>query len=197
MGLGKPNSNCRGYTTTVISANEIWTTRLHKNIQHRWHCWNHEKPSQAKQYQHEKRYGWTYHKLNWYDWNLPFSSFSSAGSFTCIKAELTFGRLMGYFIFNTYIPSFVIVAMTWLAFWILPSPSVTRFTLISICLLSAIGLMETAKRITPQVRQVWNQPKYRSTVWYQDLGIKCCCSFLWRTNWTTFCQLLHEQEYLV
>jgi len=78
----------------------------------------------------------------------------STGAFTCIESRLTFSRMVGYFIFNTFIPSFVIVALTWLAFWILPSPAVTRFTLIAICLLSAIGLMETAKRDTPQTSYV-------------------------------------------
>jgi len=78
----------------------------------------------------------------------------STGSFTCIKTEFVFQRKIGYFLINMFIPSFIVVALTWLAFWILPSPSVTRFMLISICLLSAIGLMETAKRFTPQVSYI-------------------------------------------
>merc|ERR1711990_1418029 len=78
----------------------------------------------------------------------------TTGKFTCISAEMTFGRQIGYFLFNTFIPSFIITSLTWLGFWLLPSPSVTRVTLISICLLSTIGLIEAAKKTTPKVSYI-------------------------------------------
>jgi len=85
---------------------------------------------------------------------LDCSKTYSTGTFTCIEAKLTLTRSSSNFIFNEFIPSFVVVALTWLAFWILPSPAVTRFTLISICLLSAIGIMETAKRDQPMTSYI-------------------------------------------
>jgi len=78
----------------------------------------------------------------------------STGSFTCLEATLSFGRQIGYFLFNNFIPSFILVATTWLGFWLLPSPAVTRVTLISISLLSMIGLIQAAKNTAPQVSYI-------------------------------------------
>jgi len=78
----------------------------------------------------------------------------STGAFTCIQMKMTLGREMGYFLFNAYIPTFIVTSLTWLGFWLLPSPSVTRVALISICLLCNIGIMETSKAVTPQVSYI-------------------------------------------
>jgi len=78
----------------------------------------------------------------------------STGSFTCLEAKLSFGRQIGYFLFNNFIPSFILVAITWLGFWLLPAPAVTRVTLISISLLSMIGVIQAAKTTAPQVSYI-------------------------------------------
>lgn len=78
----------------------------------------------------------------------------STGSFTCIEMKMTLGRELGYFIFNSYIPTFIVTALPWLGFWLLPSPSVTRVALTSICLLCNIGIMEISKKDTPKVSYV-------------------------------------------
>lgn len=78
----------------------------------------------------------------------------STGSFTCIQMKMTLGREIGYFLFNSYIPTFIVTSLTWLGFWLLPSPSVTRVALISLCLLCNIGLMEASKAMTPKVSYI-------------------------------------------
>lgn len=78
----------------------------------------------------------------------------STGSFTCIEMKMTLGREMGFFLFNYYIPTFIVTALTWLGFWILPSPSVTRVALTTLCLLCNIGLIGASKAMTPKVSYI-------------------------------------------
>jgi len=78
----------------------------------------------------------------------------STGSFTCIQMKMKLSREIGYFLFNSYIPTFIVTSLTWLGFWLLPSPSVTRVALTSICLLCNIGLMEASKAMTPKVSYI-------------------------------------------
>ena len=40
------------------------------------------------------------------------------GSFPCLYAELKFGRQVGIYLVNTYIPSVLSVMMSWVSFWI-------------------------------------------------------------------------------
>ncbi|KAK6177003.1 hypothetical protein SNE40_015198 [Patella caerulea] len=42
----------------------------------------------------------------------------ATGSFTCLKAEVTLKREIGFYITQTYIPSILIVILSWASFWI-------------------------------------------------------------------------------
>jgi len=78
----------------------------------------------------------------------------STGAFTCIEGTFVFKRATGYYLFNSFVPSFIVTGLTWLAFWVSPAPAVTRITLISLCLLSEIGLMGTLKSTAPKVSYI-------------------------------------------
>ena len=54
---------------------------------------------------------------------------SCLGNFTCLMVEFKFRRRLGYFMFHTYIPTCLIVMMSWISFWIKPEAVPARVTL--------------------------------------------------------------------
>lgn len=55
--------------------------------------------------------------------------FPVAGNFTCLEVILSFRRRLGYYLFHTYIPTCLIVVMSWISFWIRPEAVPARVTL--------------------------------------------------------------------
>ncbi|XP_063845207.1 glycine receptor subunit alpha-4-like isoform X2 [Scylla paramamosain] len=53
----------------------------------------------------------------------------STGNFTCLEIVFTFKRRLGYYLFHTYIPTCLIVIMSWISFWIRPEAVPARVTL--------------------------------------------------------------------
>ena len=53
----------------------------------------------------------------------------SPGSFTCLEVVFRFKRRLGCFMFHTYIPTCLIVMMSWISFWIKPEAVPARVTL--------------------------------------------------------------------
>jgi len=53
----------------------------------------------------------------------------STGTFTCLEVVFKFKRRLGYFMFHTYIPTCLIVMMSWISFWIKPEAVPARVTL--------------------------------------------------------------------
>lgn len=51
------------------------------------------------------------------------------GNFTCLEVILSFRRRLGYYLFHTYIPTCLIVVMSWISFWIRPEAVPARVTL--------------------------------------------------------------------
>jgi hypothetical protein len=54
---------------------------------------------------------------------------SVAGNFTCLAVVFNLTRRLGYHLFHTYIPSALIVVMSWISFWIKPEAIPARVTL--------------------------------------------------------------------
>jgi len=54
---------------------------------------------------------------------------SIAGNFTCLAVVFNLRRRLGYHLFHTYIPSGLIVVMSWISFWIKPEAIPARITL--------------------------------------------------------------------
>lgn len=48
------------------------------------------------------------------DCTIPYST----GNFTCLAVVFNLKRRLGYHLFHTYIPSALIVVMSWISFWI-------------------------------------------------------------------------------
>jgi histamine-gated chloride channel len=53
----------------------------------------------------------------------------STGNFTCLAVYFNLRRRLGYHLFHTYIPSALIVVMSWISFWIKPEAIPARVTL--------------------------------------------------------------------
>lgn len=53
----------------------------------------------------------------------------STGNFTCLAVVFNLQRRLGYHLFHTYIPSALIVVMSWISFWIKPEAIPARVTL--------------------------------------------------------------------
>ncbi|XP_059489262.1 glycine receptor subunit alpha-2-like [Neocloeon triangulifer] len=53
----------------------------------------------------------------------------STGNFTCLEVIFTLKRRLGYYLFHTYIPTCLIVIMSWISFWIKPEAVPARVTL--------------------------------------------------------------------
>lgn len=51
------------------------------------------------------------------------------GNFTCLAIVFNLRRRLGYHLFHTYIPSALIVVMSWISFWIKPEAIPARVTL--------------------------------------------------------------------
>nr|AAL76078.1 histamine-gated chloride channel subunit [Drosophila melanogaster] len=52
----------------------------------------------------------------------------STGNFTCLAIVFNLRRRLGYHLFHTYIPSALIVVMSWISFWIKPEAIPARVT---------------------------------------------------------------------
>lgn len=53
----------------------------------------------------------------------------STGNFTCLEVIFQLKRRLGYYVFHTYIPTCLIVIMSWVSFWIKPEIAPARVTL--------------------------------------------------------------------
>ncbi|XP_063604061.1 glycine receptor subunit alpha-4-like [Penaeus indicus] len=53
----------------------------------------------------------------------------SNGNFTCLEVIFQLKRRLGYYVFHTYIPTCLIVIMSWVSFWIKPEIAPARVTL--------------------------------------------------------------------
>ena len=51
------------------------------------------------------------------------------GNFTCLEVVFMFKRRLGYYLFHTYVPTCLIVIMSWISFWIKPEAVPARVTL--------------------------------------------------------------------
>ena len=58
-----------------------------------------------------------------------FSVVCFSGNFTCLEVIFKFRRRLGYYLFHTYIPTCLIVMMSWISFWIKPEAVPARVTL--------------------------------------------------------------------
>ncbi|XP_076308661.1 glycine receptor subunit alpha-2-like [Tachypleus tridentatus] len=78
----------------------------------------------------------------------------STGNFTCIKVIFTLKRRLGYYMFHTYIPTCLIVIMSWISFWIRPEAVPARVTLCVTSLLTLSTQHAQSQKSLPPVSYI-------------------------------------------
>ncbi|XP_037272761.2 glycine receptor subunit alpha-2-like [Rhipicephalus microplus] len=78
----------------------------------------------------------------------------STGNFTCIQVTFTLKRRLGYYMFHTYIPTCLIVIMSWISFWIKPEAVPARVTLCVTSLLTLSTQHAQSQKSLPPVSYI-------------------------------------------
>ncbi|KAG8184882.1 hypothetical protein JTE90_016993 [Oedothorax gibbosus] len=78
----------------------------------------------------------------------------STGNFTCIQVVFTLKRRLGYYMFHTYIPTCLIVIMSWISFWIKPEAVPARVTLCVTSLLTLSTQHAQSQKALPPVSYI-------------------------------------------
>lgn len=76
------------------------------------------------------------------------------GNFTCLAVVFNLRRRLGYHLFHTYIPSALIVVMSWISFWIKPEAIPARVTLGVTSLLTLATQNTQSQKSLPPVSYV-------------------------------------------
>lgn len=78
--------------------------------------------------------------------NVRSYCFVIEGNFTCLAVVFNLRRRLGYHLFHTYIPSGLIVVMSWISFWIKPEAIPARVTL-GVTSLLTLGTLQILKGV--------------------------------------------------
>ncbi|KYN20293.1 Glycine receptor subunit alpha-2 [Trachymyrmex cornetzi] len=101
----------------------------------------------------------------------------STGNFTCIQIVFNLRRRLGYHLFHTYIPSALIVVMSWIAFWIKPEAIPARVTL-GVTSLLTLGLRVNILLLATQNTQSQQSLPPVSYVKAIDVWMSSCSVFV-------------------
>ncbi|KAI5651857.1 neurotransmitter-gated ion-channel ligand binding domain-containing protein [Phthorimaea operculella] len=77
-----------------------------------------------------------------------------AGNYSALKFTFKLGREVGYYLMDYFIPSMMIVAMSWVTFWLHPDASPPRITLGTSTMLSFITLASSQAKTLPKVSYI-------------------------------------------
>ena len=82
----------------------------------------------------------------------------STGKFTCLEVVFMFKRRLGYYLFHTYVPTCLIVIMSWISFWIKPEAVPARVTLGVTSLLTLSTQHANSQKSLPPVSYIKVKP---------------------------------------
>ncbi|CAK1547181.1 unnamed protein product [Leptosia nina] len=77
-----------------------------------------------------------------------------AGNYSALKFTFKLGREVGYYLMDYFIPSMMIVAMSWVTFWLQADASPPRITLGTSTMLSFITLASSQAKTLPKVSYI-------------------------------------------
>lgn len=75
-------------------------------------------------------------------------------TYTCLKLELFLHRNLGYYIIQVYIPSFLIVILSWVSFWLNVDSTPARISLGLLTVLTMTTQSQGAKASLPRVSYI-------------------------------------------
>ncbi|XP_033752004.1 glycine receptor subunit alpha-2-like [Pecten maximus] len=76
------------------------------------------------------------------------------GNFTCIQLEMHFNRNIGYFVIQVYIPTILIVLLSWVSFWLSIDAVPARISLGILTVLTLTNQRTTLASSVPQVSYI-------------------------------------------
>ncbi|GBP41958.1 Glycine receptor subunit alpha-3 [Eumeta japonica] len=76
------------------------------------------------------------------------------GNYSALRFTFKLGREVGYYLMDYFIPSMMIVAMSWVTFWLHPDASPPRITLGTSTMLSFITLASSQAKTLPKVSYI-------------------------------------------
>lgn len=86
-------------------------------------------------------------------WSI-FFWFFAAGNFTCLKMDLHLSRNIGYYMIQIYIPTVLIVLLSWVSFWLSIDAVPARISLGILTVLTMTTQKTTAVASLPKVSYV-------------------------------------------
>lgn len=78
----------------------------------------------------------------------------TSGKYTCIRADFILEREIGYYMIQIYIPSFLIVVLSWVSFWIAVEATPARVSLGITTVLTITSMRSEAASSLPKVSYV-------------------------------------------
>lgn len=85
---------------------------------------------------------------------LNISSLLYKGKFTCIEVRFHLERQMGYYLIQMYIPSLLIVILSWVSFWINMDAAPARVALGITTVLTMTTQSSGSRASLPKVRRI-------------------------------------------
>ncbi|CAD5231879.1 unnamed protein product [Bursaphelenchus xylophilus] len=86
--------------------------------------------------------------------SVPYAMFRGTGNWSCIRAVIEMKRLMLYHVVQTYIPSAMLVSISWMTFFLPPRASPARISLTITSLLTLTTMCNGARQDLPQVSYI-------------------------------------------
>ncbi|KAK0412670.1 hypothetical protein QR680_006344 [Steinernema hermaphroditum] len=84
----------------------------------------------------------------------PYPMFRGHGNWSCIRAFIVMKRLVLFHIIQTYIPTGMLVSISWMSFWLDPRASPARISLTITSLLTLTTMSNGARQDLPQVSYI-------------------------------------------
>lgn len=94
---------------------------------------------------------------------ISLSLWSLTGKFTCIEVRFHLERQMGYYLIQMYIPSLLIVILSWVSFWINMDAAPARVALGITTVLTMTTQSSGSRTSLPKVRRQVNDTRATAT----------------------------------
>ena len=99
-----------------------------------------------------------------------FRHHSITGAFTCLQVSFTLGREIGFYLLQTYIPSTLIVVLSWVSFWISSDSVPARISLGVTTVLTMTTQLSASQQSVPRVSYTKAIDVWMSTCTYLTLS---------------------------
>ena len=110
-----------------------------------------------------------------------------SGNHSSLIAKFKLQRRIGYFLIDTYIPSTIIVIISWISFWIDPQTAPARVALGITTVLTMTTLISSARASLPKVSYV------KAIDWYLLLCLIFVFGSIMEYTFVTYTQGLHRR----